>query len=419
METQQAHVEPSPPTSLASKSSQASRPAPRVTQPGKKSKKKSAPSAQQKRPTSPSGTVHTSAQDLVVQASAHAAKTRHDNITDLQAARRGSTSPVSSRSGSWPTTSPSRDTMIEARQCTPTRLGDAREAHDITRERASQELASDHRARPPPLRVETVFHTAAAGESRKRVCLPRHNRSAERSSRSPHKRRHRARCYSSSDSISPSSSRMSTDDRLAMTSRRSRKSKRRDQGRRKWHHRRSSSSSDSASETDERRRSPTSSASQSLTPKRHRRGTRERHRSQKRHTPISEGDRTRTTDVAQAAIPGDALRRSLSSTQLSADPRFREHPVASPSRRQRFLLPASMDRSLLSQFDDDDHSVHSSHTTHKQRHTQELEVGDTLVVSPEEDFSTYSKIINKVAQVMELQVELPDPKGSCKFFGHL
>ncbi|KAJ7313400.1 hypothetical protein JRQ81_004733 [Phrynocephalus forsythii] len=78
-----------------------------------------------------------------------------------------------------------------------------------------------------------------------------------------------------------------------------------------------------------------------------------------------------------------------------------------------------MDLSLLSDFDDEVQSALSSHTTQEQRQTQDSEMGDTLVASPEEDFSTYSTMINKVAQVMELQVELPDAKGSCKLFGHL
>ncbi|KAJ7344874.1 hypothetical protein JRQ81_000824, partial [Phrynocephalus forsythii] len=183
-----------------------------------------------------------------------------------------------------------------------------------------------------------------------------------------------------------------------------------------------SGSSDDDSVADRGRERSSSSASRSHTPKR--RHSPE-HVARSRKCPAST-ETARTHDTGHSstsAVRGKPCRslpsRSHGRTPQRRNPPEYEHPPLSPSRRHHSLTPVSTDRSLLSDYERDSQSAHSSRSLRDQRQTQDSEGGDNLATAPEEDFSTYSKIINKVAQVMELQVELPDPKGSCKFFGHL
>ncbi|KAJ7313410.1 hypothetical protein JRQ81_004752 [Phrynocephalus forsythii] len=283
MEVQQPRTESSP-ISIASRSSQASRAA-TADPPNKKKKKKVPGSAHSQSACSaaPLAPVRQLPPGTAMGILTHPEAAHSDCDADSVAAQHAPASSVSSRSESGAAMSPSRQPITETRQHSPGGSQGFRGSYDGARGLTSQAVAVDRTARPPPLRVETVFHTPSVAEHRKQACLPRRDEADDSAPRSPTRRRHHARkrAYSDSDSGSTSST-TDTDSTRATRRGKERRRRRSPATKRRKHRRHRATSSSSSDESRDRRhrRRYSSSTTCSPTRKHHRRS---KHSDDSRH----------------------------------------------------------------------------------------------------------------------------------------
>ncbi|KAJ7335333.1 hypothetical protein JRQ81_013274 [Phrynocephalus forsythii] len=273
---------------------------------------------------------------------------------------------------------------------------------------------------------------------RQKICLSRAHVHS-RSSKSPEDRHHHARCtyyVYHSDSLSSTSNRRSTP-QLSPTrsAHRSRSDHQRDagangreRGRSPTCHRRSASPSKdckrrrsyiqviSCSSGDDgsphHRQSPARRLrSTSPPPKRAKKDAREAAYASQAHSSTVGSGHTST------AISGRSQSRSLSPTSRHDSTQQPRSPCH--ERHLRSSTLASMDRSLLLDVYEDSQSAQSSHSPLRHLRAADSEEAEDTGPPPEEDYAAYSRLIHKVAKVMDLQVQQPDAEESCKYLGHL